>query len=51
VTFDKHKGRWLAQIQFNWKNHFLGYFDTPEEAHKAYCAAAVRFAGEFANFG
>lgn len=37
VSFDK--SRWAARIRVNNKIHFLGYFDTPQEAHKAYLAA------------
>jgi hypothetical protein len=51
ASFDKRKKMWKASIMHNRKNKFLGYFDTPEEAHAAYCAAAVRLVGEFANFG
>jgi hypothetical protein len=29
----------------------LGYFETPEEAHAAYCEAAKLHYGEFAHFG
>jgi hypothetical protein len=51
VTFNKRKEKWMAQIRFDGKNQFLGYFYTPEEAHTAYCEAATRLCGEFANFG
>lgn len=43
--------RWLANIGHLGKTYFLGSFDTAEEAHRAYCAAAAIFHGEFANAG
>ena len=43
-------GRYQAQIAYQGKNHRLGHFDSPEEAHDAYCYAAVRLFGEFARF-
>lgn len=43
--------RWLASIKSNGKTRHLGVFDTPEEAHAAYCAAARELHGEFACFG
>jgi hypothetical protein len=42
---------WVAQIGFGGKVRKLGKFSTPEEAHAAYCKAAVELHGEFANFG
>lgn len=42
---------WQAQITVNKEKIYLGSFDTPEEAHEAYCEAAVKYHGEFANFG
>ena len=48
-----HKGvtKWIAQIQLNGKKKHLGCFDTPEEAHVAYCKASDELHGEFANHG
>ena len=45
------KGKWRAHITINYKKRWLGYFDTPEQAHKAYCEAAKAHAGEYANSG
>lgn len=44
-------GRWQAQIGANRKKNYLGCFSTPEEAYAAYCDAAEKLHGEFANFG
>ena len=51
VSFNKKLNKWVASIRSNLENHYLGYFATPEEAHLAYCEAAKRLHGEFANFG
>jgi hypothetical protein len=48
--FVKGKKRWKAMICINRKNIHLGYFDTAELAHEAYCYAAKRERGEFARF-
>lgn len=47
----KRDSKWVAQIRINGKKKHLGYFPTPEAAHHAYCQAATKYHGEFANFG
>lgn len=47
----KHRNKWAAQIGIDNKRLYLGLFDTPQEAHAAYCEAAVRMFGQFARFG
>lgn len=48
VTFDKRAGRWLAQIQYDRRNHHLGLYDDPRTAALAYDAAAREQFGVFA---
>lgn len=43
------RGRWCAEIRVHGKKKSLGSFDTPEEAHAAYCTAAEQFHGKFAR--
>ena len=47
----KQKNRYIAHIGKNGKKYHLGSYKTPEEAHKAYCEAADKYFGEFANYG
>lgn len=49
--FHRSSGLWRSSIVVRHETHYLGYFKTAEEAHAAYCAAALRLHGEFANFG
>lgn len=49
VNWHKETGRWRARITLHGKSNSLGLFDTPEEAHKAYCVAANQLHGEFAR--
>lgn len=42
-------GRWVAKITKNRKQYYLGIFDTPQEAHEAYCDAAFKMHGQFAR--
>jgi len=47
VTFVRARSKWQAQIGVNGKNINLGHFSTPEEAHRVYCDASIRYHGEF----
>ena len=47
VTYHKHKRLFCARIRVDNKRIFLGYFSTPELAHKAYCEASKKYHGEF----
>jgi hypothetical protein len=51
VCWFERDSNWVAYICANGKRKNLGYYDTPEEAHAAYCKAAKELHGEFANFG
>lgn len=42
-------GRFQAQIKASGVNHYLGSFDTEEEAHQAYIAKAEELFGTFAR--
>jgi len=50
VWFDKTNVKWMARIAIHGKRTFLGLFDNPEDAHKAYCDAANELFGEFARY-
>lgn len=43
----RSSGRWQANICFHRRNIYLGTFETPEEAHAVYLAAAKKLHGEF----
>jgi hypothetical protein len=48
--FDARSKKWGAEIRAGEIRKWLGSFDTQEEAHAAYCAAAKELHGEFARF-
>jgi hypothetical protein len=47
VWFDKKRNKWTAQIRYNGRKIWLGYFDSEIDAAKAYDAAAKKYYGEF----
>lgn len=47
VSFHKTNKRFAARIKKDGKQIHLGYFDTAEEAHEAYCKAARELFGAF----
>lgn len=50
VSFDKSRGQWMARIMVDRKQINLGRFTNAQDAHLAYCEAAVKYHGEFARF-
>jgi hypothetical protein len=50
VCFNKNAKKFSSKIQFERKQINLGYFNSAEEAYKAYCEAAKKLFGEFARF-
>lgn len=48
--WDKKHNVWVAKIRVNKKLIHIGSFKSAEEAHAAYCSAAIKHAGEFARF-
>lgn len=51
VKWHNKTKKWTATIAVDGKYHYLGYYNTPEEAHEAYCEKAKELHGEFANLG
>lgn len=51
VTKKKNRNKYVAQIKYKRKRIYLGTFNTPEEAHAAYCVAAKKYHGDFACLG
>lgn len=49
VSFIKETKQWGAWIKKDGKSRRIGVYVTPEEAHRAYCQAAVEAFGEFAR--
>lgn len=49
VCWNKKEGKWQASIGVNRRKIYLGLYDDPEEAGKAYREAAKKHFGEFAR--
>lgn len=49
VCWASRRQSWLAQIKADGKNYFLGHYDDPIEAARAYDAKARELFGEFAR--
>lgn len=47
VSYFARDKKWLATIKVNRKTRYLGYFETPELAHAAYCAASLDLHGDY----
>jgi HNH endonuclease/AP2 domain len=50
VSLDKRRNKWVAEVMIGKKTHYLGQFDTAEEAHAARTEAATRLHLDFARF-
>lgn len=48
VSWNKVARKWDARIAFHGKRLLIGYFDTIEDASRAYDSAAQRLHGDFA---
>lgn len=51
ASWNKGANKWIATIRVDGNKIHLGLFNTKEEAHQAYCEAATKYFGEFANYG
>jgi hypothetical protein len=51
AVWSKKMNKWQSTLVINKKAIWLGYFNTAEEAHEAYCKAANEYHGEYANHG
>lgn len=51
IAFHKPTQKWMSRIKANNSVHYLGVFETKEEAYAAYMDASKRLHGEFSNPG
>jgi len=49
IGVGKARKKWLAQIKENYRHHYLGVYETKEEAARVRDKAAVKYFGEFAK--
>lgn len=47
VHWAKHASKWVAAITISGKSKYLGYWDSPEDAHRAYILESRRIFKEF----
>ena len=51
VSWNKKSRKWLATISVEGQTKYLGFHNTPEDAHQAYVAGAIKYFGEYSNDG
>eukprot|EP00878_Enallax_costatus_P027118 GHUV01029168.1.p1 GENE.GHUV01029168.1~~GHUV01029168.1.p1 ORF type:complete len:119 (+),score=21.18 GHUV01029168.1:143-499(+) len=51
VFWDRKNSRWRAQVGFNNRKIFMGYFGEPAEAARAYDKKVVQLHGALGEFG
>lgn len=51
VHWVERDSKWSARITVNGYRKHLGYFNSPEEAHVAYCEASEKYHNEFGHTG
>ena len=49
VMWRKNRQKWISKINKNKNRYYLGHFDCPIEAAKAYDKKAIELYGEYAN--
>jgi len=49
VSWDRNQSKWVANIKMNYRHFYLGAYDLPEQAARAYDRAARQYHGEFAS--
>lgn len=50
VSYDTKKEKWLAHIQKDKKQYFIGLFNSEEDAREAYMIKSIELFGEFAHY-
>ena len=50
VSFHKHTSKFQAKIKIGTRQIYLGIYEKAEDAHNAYCSAAVKYFGQYARF-
>jgi len=49
VRYDKRRDKWIAEITYKGKKHYLGAFEDEVEAAQAYDAKAAQLFGQYAR--